>query len=1461
MRCTGNVTQKCSLVFYAIFKSICQSNDKYNLYNPYQFLTFNIISRRRFLLSLFLFSVIICSGQNITETQWFFGNSEANLQFDKNGILVYEEERMNPQFGTGGPAVISDQFNGNLLFYSDGVNIYDASHQLVSGNVPLTGDNTINQSAVACPIPGSINQYLIFTNSGSSGVDQIQYITVNKDLAGNGNGFEPLGEVVSAVNTTSLDSPSEGMIIVESQLPQTYWLISQDRNTFDFRVTIINPFGVGGTQIFNLDTAGVNPGAEAAQFAYNQFTNQLAVAPRTANRNVLILDFIDTTGVLQFNRLIRNTGFDDGQGESVYDVEWSFDGSKLYVSRFGDAAGTVGEVYHVNVADSLDPVTSILPNPVHRSLGLRLGIDGRIYHMYQENNGGPFLVGRISNADSLAGTVIYEPQYFSTDFNGRQFPAFAPKDFDSFNSVGFRYLDSCQNEATKFFPSVDPLPNNYFWNFPQEGLISNSVAPIVTFSQPGPQQVQLIVELNGTVQVHNEIINIVSTSLQVDLGADTVICVDETLDLDAGTGTFFQWNTGATSQTITIDTAGTYWVEVSDGFCSSFDAIQVDEYGVTTQISNQWYFGEMAGLDFNTQPPTALTDGQMLTPEGCATISDPDGKLLFYTNGSTVWNRDHQVMPILDTATHMGLAGNQIGGDSTVSQGVMIVPFMNDETMYYIFTAEEIYKETHYNMRYSIVDMKKDSADGAVILRNMPLFDNSVEKITASGFTTSAWIAMHEFGNNNFRANLIDQFGISATVHTPSGEVIVGQNPVEGSGYMKFNPGITQFINLTPGVNNIEIFEFDNRTGNFSNPLLIQSGENGIYGLEYSGDGTKFYVTTGSKLIQFDLDSINSADPEQDILDSKFDNYTTGSGYGALQTGPTGVIYMAVDGSNTLFTIDTPNGDDGTAGFNTSGQDLAGRTSRLGLPNFTQNSSTPPQSPGVTLLNPCFGQPTEFFATGTSQIDEFFWTFDTAATNPTEFGANVQTLYSTPGFHTYQLDISNRCFPPDSSITFIDSLEVISIPEQPQIPSEANLCSGPLTFEAWFEDRPDLMYSWRSNGIVIDTSRVITINQPEIYEVNIINTGGCTSDTIQIDVADNRPFLDLGNDRNHCQNELGLEIDANTSGVTFDWFLDGSSTGNQDTSRYQSIDTGTPGTYEYSLTIEEPFFGCTQSDTVQVVILESPAITSFPTAPSNCGANDGTIQFIVDNSGSFVYDISGPSLFDRGTLDGPGGTSPFYSPLSAGNYQLYVENIVSGCTTLDPITIEDDVPFEVSATNLPECLIDVNLSIAVTGLTLPDIVNVYITDLIGDTLVTENNITVPVTRFPRLDSGFYFVNVEDVSNNCTVADTVLIDPYLPGVTDCIPEIIAPNAFSPNGNGFNEEFFIFPNAFVDRFEIFIYSRWGELVFYSDEQTFRWDGVFNGKDLPPGTFAYIMKFTSREEPELGILVQHGAVTIVK
>ncbi|EAY28995.1 hypothetical protein [Microscilla marina] len=155
---------------------------------------------------------------------------------------------------------------------------------------------------------------------------------------------------------------------------------------------------------------------------------------------------------------------------------------------------------------------------------------------------------------------------------------------------------------------------------------------------------------------------------------------------------------------------------------------------------NIWYFGFGAGLDFNNTPPTALTDGKLITDEGCATICDNDGKLLFYTDGIKVWNRFHQEMP----------NGTGLFGDPSATQSGVIVPYPGNSDLYYIFTVDNNLGQ--YGFAYSMVDMTKETGKGDVVVKNIPMFTPSTEKITAVQHAngTDVWVIAKPWETTNF---------------------------------------------------------------------------------------------------------------------------------------------------------------------------------------------------------------------------------------------------------------------------------------------------------------------------------------------------------------------------------------------------------------------------------------------------------------------------------------------------------------------------------------------------------------------------------------------------------------------------------------------------------------------------------------------------------------------------------------
>ena len=101
----------------------------------------------------------------------------------------------------------------------------------------------------------------------------------------------------------------------------------------------------------------------------------------------------------------------------------------------------------------------------------------------------------------------------------------------------------------------------------------------------------------------------------------------------------------------------------------------------------------------------------------------------------------------------------------------------------------------------------------------------------------------------------------------------------------------------------------------------------------------------------------------------------------------------------------------------------------------------------------------------------------------------------------------------------------------------------------------------------------------------------------------------------------------------------------------------------------------------------------------------------------------------------------------------------------------------------------------------------------------------------------YTVSVIDV-NGCFNSDTVTVYVY--------PEIKIPNGFSPNGDGKND---VWQIDFIDQFpdcEVEVYNRWGEQLFYSRGYAVPFNGQYKGKNLPVGTYYYVVKLNHPNYP---------------
>ena len=100
----------------------------------------------------YLFVLILCclplvvSAQDYSKHNWYFGNSQYGILFNKSDDQPNQTDTQATPYGNAASAVATDWVSGYLLFYSDGQNVYDATHNTMPSSVPLNGNTSANQS-------------------------------------------------------------------------------------------------------------------------------------------------------------------------------------------------------------------------------------------------------------------------------------------------------------------------------------------------------------------------------------------------------------------------------------------------------------------------------------------------------------------------------------------------------------------------------------------------------------------------------------------------------------------------------------------------------------------------------------------------------------------------------------------------------------------------------------------------------------------------------------------------------------------------------------------------------------------------------------------------------------------------------------------------------------------------------------------------------------------------------------------------------------------------------------------------------------------------------------------------------------------------------------------------------------------------------------------------------------------
>jgi gliding motility-associated-like protein len=495
---------------------------------------------------------------------------------------------------------------------------------------------------------------------------------------------------------------------------------------------------------------------------------------------------------------------------------------------------------------------------------------------------------------------------------------------------------------------------------------------------------------------------------------------------------------------------------------------------------NQWYFGYRAGLDFNEAtdsiPPKVLTDGRMVAPFGSGVMSDGTGKLLFYSNGDTVWSRNHSIMP-----NGTGLGGNRLGTDGPLAikrPGSPATP--GGTTNYFLFTQDA--QGGPNGLSYSEISIPSGQ-QGEVLTgnKNTPLALGTAEKMTGVLHKNGCdvWIIVHGWGTatsgpdnrgDSFLAYRVTPAGVQPTpVISTIGAVHAPGVGVQGyRGQIKVSPdgeqlAVARFSDVpADSSSSIELFAFDAATGLVSNRRVLDRGAGRYYGVEFSPSRGQLYATVMSppQLLQFDLNAANIAASKQDIpLKQK-----TAANLGSLQAAPDGKIYVARENQPALGFIAYPDSLGAKARYADDSLQLGGRLSGLGLPNFNQSS----------LLRVGFGARSTACLEITFQAgspvpnpESYAWTFKTPGGTVLGTSALADPVFTfpAPGDYLITLRITNFCFCRETQ-------SLIRVPGPPtpgSIGASQTLCAGgtpaPLTSTAPAgEGTGQFSYQWQSSA-------------------------------------------------------------------------------------------------------------------------------------------------------------------------------------------------------------------------------------------------------------------------------------------------------------------------------------------------------------------------------------------------------------
>lgn len=456
--------------------------------------------------------------------------------------------------------------------------------------------------------------------------------------------------------------------------------------------------------------------------------------------------------------------------------------------------------------------------------------------------------------------------------------------------------------------------------------------------------------------------------------------------------------------------------------------------------------------------------------------------------------------------------------------------------------------------------------------------------------------------------------------------------------------------------------------------------------------------------------------------------------------------------------------------------------------------------------------------------------------------------YTASGIYTVTLIISDL-----GSCNFSDTLskEILVLANSHYTLPPISLCKGDAVQIGFPDsDNPDMTYSWYPITGLDNPNISNPIATPEeaTYYYLFISNGVCTDTIIQfIEVVD--IAIALSPDTAICLGDT-IELSASnlspTENISFFWSTSPNFTNiinaNPTTSTIR-ISPEESTTYYLKVATEE----CTLFFDVNVRV---SSIVIHDNGPlTHCFQNAMTIAIdatCVDCAEIYYSWAADPSI-----VSGTTSASLMILPTENTTYYVTISNS-EGCIISDSIYIIKQVntfPHEISAWSNRNTIKMGDTTMLYATL-FPEGEYSYSWTPAED---AENPNTFSTIITPP-ESTVYTVVITD-HFGCSKLDTVKItvEPVICGE----PYIFIPNAFTPNGDQYNEILYV-RGEIIDDLLFRIYNRWGEMVFETRDQTKGWDGTYKNADAPQGVYDYYLDITCKGNATFS---KKGNITLIR